>query len=63
MRGVVIIQTSIKFFGGRHAPSVFFFDFWLVGQNYPQLPEDVDESFDHEKICTGDLVLKPRLLR
>ena len=34
-----------------------------MGQNYPQLPEDVDKNFDHEKIYTGHLIFKPSLLR
>ena len=41
----------------------FFFDFWSVGQNYPQLSEEVDKNFDHEKICAGHLIFKSRLLR
>ena len=40
-----------------------FLDFWSVGQNYPYLPEDVDENFDHEKVCTVHLIFKLRLLR
>ena len=42
---------------------MFFFDFLSVGQNYPKLHEKVDENFVHEKICTGLLIFKPRLLR
>ena len=34
-----------------------------MGQNYPQLSKEVDENFDHEKICTGYLIFKPCLLR
>ena len=39
-----------------------FFYFGSVGQNYPQLSEEVDKNFDHGKICMGHVLFRARFL-